>query len=241
MNKIIQGDCLVELKKLPDNSVDCIVTSPPYNKGFYDKHKPHPKDVWKQRNIKYGSFADNLEPQLYIEQQKSVLKELVRIVKLSGSIFYNHKTVIANHKAIFPTYVYDFNVRQLIIWDRGSTPQIAPIRFLPTTEYVFWITKTNCQPKFKRENLYFNNEVWRITPTPMKDHPAPFPEKLVRNCLLATTDKNDIVLDCYMGSGTTGKVAKELKRNYIGIELNPDYIKIAKARIENVNNTLFNM
>lgn len=225
------------LPTIPDNSVDLVVTSPPYNKGFYDKHTPHPTDVWQQRNISYGDFRDNLEPQIYIKQQRDVLTELIRIIKPTGSIFYNTKSVIANHKLVYPTFVFDFNVRQQIIWDRGSTPQLAPIRFFPTTEYIFWITKLNVQPKYYRKGK-FDKEVWRINPKPMKEHPAPFPEELVFQCIISTTDENDLVLDPYSGSGTTGKVCKELKRNFIGIELNPEYLKTAQKRI---NQTMENL
>ena len=68
----------------------------------------------------------------------------------------------------------------------------------------------------------------------MKEHPAPFPEELVETLMLNTTDENDIVLDPYMGSGTTAVVAKKLKRNYIGIEISKEYCKIAEERINNL-------
>jgi site-specific DNA-methyltransferase (adenine-specific) len=236
---IIQGDCLTEIKKLPDESVNCCITSPPYNKGYYDKHKPHKTDAWRQRNIHYGGFKDNLNPQDYIKQQSEVLQQMVRLLKPDGSIFYNTKPVIANHKLVYPTFVFDFNVRQQIIWDRGSSPQLAPIRFFPTTEYIFWITKTNIQPKFYRRGKH-DKEVWRINAKPMKDHPAPFPEELVANCIVTTTDENDTILDPFCGSGTTGVVAKKLNREFIGIELNPEYIKLAEQRINNAQGSLFN-
>lgn len=230
INQIVEGDSLEELRKLPSESVDCVVTSPPYNKGYYDKHKAHPTDTWAQRNIKYGDFADNLEPQDYIKQQKDILKELVRIIKPEGSIFYNHKSVRSNQRIIFPTYVFDFCVRQVLIWDRGSSPQVAPIIWYPTTEYIFWITKTNIQPKFYRKGK-FDKEIWRIIAKAEPDHPAPFPEELVVQCLMSTTDEGDLVLDPYMGSGTTARVAKNLGRNFIGIEKNPEYIKYANRRL----------
>jgi len=232
-NKILCGDAIFELKKLPSDSIDCVITSPPYNKGFYGKHTPSKHDVWKQRNIEYGDFKDDLDPEQYIKQQTEVLTELVRIIKPAGSIFYNHKLQVSNHRAIFPEYIFKFNLRQIIIWDRGSTPQLAPIRFLPTTEYVFWITKTNIQPKFYRRGQ-FDKDVWRIPPKPMLEHPAPFPEELVNQCVLSTTDENDLVVDCFAGSGTVGVVAKRSKRNYILIELNPKYIEIAQKRISEI-------
>ena len=239
VNKIIQGDTLSVLKTLPSESVNCVVTSPPYNKGFYDKHTPSKHDVWQQRNVIYGDFKDNLPPEKYIKQQIEVLKELTRIIKKNGSIFYNHKVVIVNHKAIFPEYVFKYNVRQIIIWNRKSSPQLAPIRFYPTTEYIFWITKTNIQPKFKRKNLIYTKEIWDLPIRPDKNHPAPFPVELPKNCILATTDENDIVLDPYMGIGNTAIACKELGRKYIGIEISPEYCEIAKRRINSIPETLF--
>jgi modification methylase len=239
INKIICGDWNEHLSNIPDSSIDLIITSPPYNKGYYDKHKPHKSDVWRQRNVIYGDFKDNLKPEIYIKQQKELLFELCRIIKPKGSIFYNHKVVIANHKAIFPEYVFRFNVRQIIIWNRKSTPQLAPIRFLPTTEYIFWITKTNTQPKFQRQNLYYTKEVWDLPVKPNSNHPAPFPIELPKNCILATTDKNDIVLDPYMGIGTTAVACKELGRKYIGIEISPEYCELSRRRVNATPESLF--
>jgi len=238
-NQIIQGDSLAILKTLPDESVNLVVTSPPYNKGFYGKHTPSKSDSWQQRNIEYGDFKDNLKPEEYINQQTEVLTELVRIIKKDGSIFYNHKLQVSNHKAIFPTYIFQFNLRQIIIWNRKSTPQLAPIRFLPITEYIFWITKTNIQPKFKRNNLYYTKDIWDLPVRANKDHPAPFPIELPKNCILSTTDENDIVLDPYMGIGTTAAACKELKRKYLGIELKQEYIDMAEKRINKIPETLF--
>lgn len=228
---IIQGDCLEVLKTLASESVDCCITSPPYNKNSA-KRKCSEKDSWQKANIDYILFKDNLPENIYQEQQKQIIAELVRIIKKEGSIFYNHKPRIKNHKVILPSvWLEDFNIRQVLIWDRGNTPSIEPIRWFPTTEYIYWITKTNIQPKFyKRSDKQC--EVIKIAPKPMKDHPAPFPEELVETLMINTTDENDIVLDPFCGSGTTGVVCKKLKRKFIGIELNPEYIKIAEKRIK---------
>jgi len=236
INRIYNMPCEEGLKLLADESVDLVVTSPPYNKGLYDKHTPHYTDVWKQRNIKYEDFSDNLPRNIYVRQQIDMLKECIRILKPQGSIFYNHKSIINNHKIIFPDYVFQFNIRQIIIWDRGSTPQLSPIRFLPTTEYLFWITKANTQPKFQRIGKY-DKEVWPITPKPYGGHPAPFPYELAEQCIISTTDKNDIVCDPYSGSGTTCLVAKEKGRQFIGFENNKNYYKISVDRLNGVEYT----
>jgi len=80
-------------------------------------------------------------------------------------------------------------------------------------------------------NGEFNKEVWYIPPKPYPDHPAPFPEKLVYEAIINTTDENDLVLDPYFGSGTVGVVCVKNKRNFIGIEQSLKYCKIAESRI----------
>jgi modification methylase len=154
-NKIVQGDCLEVMKDIPDNTFDLIVTSPPYNKSFYDKRKKQggKNDVWKQRKIDYGDFKDNLSPEKYEEWQSKVISECLRILKPTGSLFYNHKAFSHKHLLVYPKYVFNFPLKQIITWDRGSTPQINPCRFYPTTELIFWITKTAKQPYFSNKEI----------------------------------------------------------------------------------------
>lgn len=233
MNEIIQGDCLEVLKTFPDESVDCVITSPPYNKGSANR-KFNPKDSWSRAGISYGEFQDNLPEEEYQEQQKAVLRECVRVLKKEGSIFYNHKYRIVNHRVISPEeWLGEFNLRQVIIWDRGSSPVLEPIRFMPTIEQIYWITKERKTPYFTKQGFQFK-DVWRINPDSGNDHPAPFPEQLVSRCLISACPVGGVVLDPYMGSGTVAVSAKKMERNYLGIELNPEYIKIAEERIKRI-------
>lgn len=237
MIKLILGDCLEKMKDIPDNSVDCIITSPPYNKHSANR-KCGKTDSWQRANIDYGDFKDDLPEEEYQKQQKNLMREMVRVLKPNGSIFYNHKVRIVKHRAIIPTeWLSEFNIRQVLIWDRTNTPQLAPIRWFPITEYIYWITKGQVQPKFYKRSKH-QHEIIRITPKPMKEHPAPFPEELVETLMLNTTDENDIVLDPYMGSGTTGVACKNLNRNFIGIEISEEYLKIAEERINNTPDKL---
>ena len=225
-----QGDCLELMKELPAESVDLVVTSPPYNKHSNNRHVGH-TDSWQNAKIDYGVYVDDMAESDYQEWQKKVLRECIRVLKDDGSLFYNHKPRIVNHKIIFPNeWLGEFNIRQMIIWNRKNSPTLEPIRFLPTTEYIYWITKKAKTPKFNREAMKYT-EVWNITATPNSLHPAPFPKELVKRCILATTSKNDVVLDPFMGSGTTGVACVQLNRNFIGYEISPDYFKIAEKRI----------
>jgi len=230
LNKIHQGDVLEILKEMPDEFIDLIITSPPYNKHSA-KRKCGKTDSWRQANIGYGKFNDSMPEMKYQKWQEEVLKECLRVIKKDGSIFYNHKYRIVNHKIISPEkWLKDFNIRQVIIWDRKSSCVLEPIRFMPTFEQIYWIIKERKTPFFNSKAFQFK-DIWRINPAKNNPHPAPFPEELVERCIVACCPKNGIVLDPFMGSGTSALVAQNLGRNFIGIELNPEYIKIAEERL----------
>ena len=237
MSKLILGDSLEEMSKIEDNTISCIVTSPPYNKkGLSGKVKPG-NQVWKKFNIDYNSYGDDLKESDYKDWMVSVLDEMYRIIKPDGSIFFNHKPRRHNNKVFLPT---DFisnsklDIYQVIIWNRLSSPNIRKDVLLPCTEHIYWLTKS--KPKVFKENVdkNYKSEVWVINPDKNTEHPAPFPRKLAENCILLTTEENDIVLDPFLGSGTTSLVAKNLNRDYIGIEIDEKYFNIAKERIENL-------
>ena len=231
MKEIIQGDCLEHLKNITDNTIDLIVTSPPYNKHSANR-KCGKTDSWQKANIDYGEFKDDMPEEEYQEWQKKVLRECIRILKPNGSIFYNHKPRIVNHRIIFPNeWLGEFIIRQMIIWNRKSGPVLEPIRFMPCVEYIYWITKEQKTPKFNQDAFKYK-EVWEISPKPMKDHPAPFPEEVVERCIRATTTEGDIVLDPFAGSFTTCVVAQKLNRKWIGIELSQKFCEMGKERLK---------
>jgi modification methylase len=222
------GDCLTELKKIESNIVDLVVTSPPYNKNYWLRNR-HQKG---KRIITYDTFSDTLEPQEYIRTQKEILDELVRVIKPTGSIYYNHIDILHKHNTIHPSYVYDYNVKQVIVWDRGNTPKLDKSYFLPTTEWLFWIKKDwNSIPYFNKSLATHKKSIWRINKEKNNPHPAPFPEELVDNIVKSSCPENGLILDCYNGSGTTAVVAKKNNMYYIGIDISEQYIQMTKDRI----------
>ena len=228
-NRIYNMDVLEGIRTLDDNSVDLIVTSPPYNKGFYNKHKKRTK--WdlcytKSRVIDYGVFDDNMSPEDYEKWQREVLNECIRVIKPTGSIFYNHKDILYELNCIHPKWVYDYPLKQVITWDRNSTLTIGKEYFYPVTEWIYWIKKSkDARPYFDRKNAKYSKAVWCFPPDKHNNHPAPFPIELPENCILSCSKEGDLVLDPFMGSGTTARAAKLHGRDYIGFELNPEYIK----------------
>jgi len=226
--RLILGDSLTELKKIESNIVDLVVTSPPYNKNYWLRNR-HQKG---KRVIEYDEYHDSLEPQEYIKQQKDILDELVRIIKPTGSIYYNHIDILHKHNTIHPSYVYDYNVKQVIVWDRGNTPKLDKSYFLPTTEWIFWIKKSwDSIPYFNKSLATHKKSIWRINKEKNNPHPAPFPEELVDNIVKSCCPEGGLILDCYNGSGTSAVVAKKNNMDYIGIDISEQYIQMTKNRL----------
>jgi modification methylase len=231
------GDCADILPKL--GQFDVVITSPPYNKAGYEGfiRKRHEKDSWGQRNVDYGDNPENdfmLESE-YQDSQIKILNEIWNHLSDDGSLFYNHKIRVANHKASHPIewlLKTNFVFRQQLIWDRSNSPAVAPIRFLPTTEIVFWMTKYAKQPNFNRaKDLEFKGEVWKFMAEQNPLHPAPYPINLPTN-ILKNIEGNIVVFDPYLGSGTTGVACANMGKAFIGIEKDPKYFDIACERIQ---------
>lgn len=235
-NKIYLEDCLVTLSKMDDSSIDLIVTSPPYNKNLYSKKltkKERDYKVGSFRSIEYDNYDDNLPQEEYNKWQSDILTECCRVLKPTGSIFYNHIDILHHHNTIHPKFVYDFPVKQILIWNRKNTQKIDKSYFYPINEWVFWIKKSkDCKPKFNRKLATFQKNIIDLSPDTKNSHPAPFPESLVSNFILACTDEGDVVYDPFIGSGTTAIAAINNKRDYIGSEISEEYIEQSNLKIK---------
>lgn len=243
INRIYNEDCLETMARIPDNSIDLVVTSPPYNKGFYANKNAKQSKVWNTlngRKIAYDSFSDDMFPEDYEEWQKAVISECIRILKPSGSLFYNHKDIIYKGLIVPPKWVYDFKVRQQIIWDRQSSCMIDPHYFMPANEWIYWIVKDEKKVFFDKEKSSFRTNIWRMN-VDKNPHPAPFPYIMAANIINCCSKEGDIVYDPFMGSGTTALASVKLGRQYIGSEISEKYVQMAneKIKIEQSQLTLF--
>ena len=234
---IYNEDCLETLARMEDNSIDLIVTSPPYNKNFYATSK---KDGNWHNVINYENYNDSIEPKEYENWQRKIISECLRVLKPSGSLFYNHKDILVGGGIVCPSYVYDFNVHQQIIWDRGSSLANDPHYFQPITEYIYWIVKDKKEFFFDKSKSAFRQNIWRMN-VDKNQHPAPFPYIMAANIINCCSKEGDIVYDPFMGSGTTALASVKLGRHYIGSEISENYISMAneKIRIEQSQLTLF--
>jgi site-specific DNA-methyltransferase (adenine-specific) len=313
INKIICGDSLKVLKTIPDESIDCVVTSPPY---------------WALRD--YGVTGQiGLEPSIaeYLDKLILIFDEVKRVLKPSGTCWVNFGDTYANKtkgghrnkpqgnmydsltkRATFPKLKTSLSIpskslcliparfavlmiergwilRNEIIWHKlNAMPQSVRDRFSVDFEKVFFFVKEkryyfrqqfepvkNPQELKRRYSNPFEKRpywklkgrnsksleaikrsqkeilhrgrnkrcVWTIgTGASSANHFAVYPSRLIETPILAGCPENGIVLDPFMGSGTTAVVARKLNRNYIGIELNAGYVTLAENRLKNLNTTL---
>lgn len=232
-NKIICGDCLETMKTMPGKSIDLVVTSPPYNlkNSSGNGMKDGRGGKWKNAALVngYSDHDDCMPHNEYVKWQRDCLEEMMRLLKDDGAIFYNHKWRVQNG-LLQDRYdiVAGLPIRQIIIWRRKGGINFNQGYFLPTYEVIYLIAKKDFKLAPKA-NSY--GDVWEFTQEMKNDHPAPFPVSLIDRIISSTTA--NIILDPFMGSGTTAIVAKFLKRTFIGIEKSPLYCQMAERRLNN--------
>jgi modification methylase len=232
LNKVHCGDCVEMMGRLPAGSIDLIVTSPPYNlrNSTGNGMKNGSGGKWPKAQLMkgYDSHHDAMPHEEYVAWQRDCLGAMMRVLREDGAIFYNHKwRVQGGLLQERSEIVKDFPVRQIIIWKRNGGINFNEGYFLPTYEVLYLI----CKPDFRlAPKANAQGDVWQIPQEDNNPHPAPFPVELVQRCIQATTAQ--IVLDPFMGSGTTAIASEVCQRQWIGFELSNDYCKMARERIQ---------
>lgn len=247
INKIICGDSLLELRKLPDNCIDLVFTSPPYNFGL-DYNKNEDDHYWED----------------YFKNLFLIFDECVRVLKYGGRI-------IVNIQPLFSDYIpshhiisnYFINKKLIwkgeILWEKNNYnckftawgSWKSPSN--PYLKYTWEFLEIYCKGQLKKEGSSINADItadefkksviakWSIAPERnMKEygHPAVFPENLVEKALKLFSFKGDVILDPFNGVGTTTYVSKKFNRKYIGIDISKEYCKTAENRIEKLTEEL---
>lgn len=244
LNQIINGDIIEELRKIPDDSVDMTFADPPFN-----------------LNKKYGKYKDKREDYEYIKWCELWLTEMVRTTKPTGSIFVHNIPKWLIHYANHLNKTAHF--KHWIAWDSMSAPlgkSLLPAHYgilfytkIPKGFKFHELRSPHkkCRAcgemikdyggKKKQINPYGTllSDVWadihRIRHNARRDnHPCQLPEPLLERLILMSTDEGDVVLDPFIGAGTTALAAKRLGRNYIGIDIDPKYKKIVADKLNKI-------
>ncbi|MDR1262979.1 MAG: site-specific DNA-methyltransferase [Oscillospiraceae bacterium] len=256
---VIEGDSYITLQKLPDNFVQCVVTSPPY---------------WGLRDYGIdGQIGLEAQMQQYINNLLSVFREVRRVLLPTGVLWLNigdgytsgnrgYRAVDKKNPAramsirpetpsglkpkdllgipwrlAFALQADGWYLRSDIIWNKpNAMPESVKDRPTRSHEYIFMFTKSEkyyYDSVSVREDNRNRRTVWNVNTSPFPEaHFATFPPKLVIPCVLSSSKEKEFILDPFFGSGTVGEVAQKNGRKFIGIELNPEYIAIAKKRLQ---------
>jgi len=279
--KLIHGDCLEEMKKLGPESVQCVVTSPPY----FQLRSYLPRE----HSDKAREIGTEQTPDKYVAKLVAVFREVKRALRRDGTVWLvlgdsmlpSKCEAMIPHRTAIALVNDGWICRQTLIWHKPAPlPLPTKDRCTRSHEYIFLLAKNKnyyydaaaiAEPltrpeegnrrtpavfggrdKYteakKQSRLHSGNEylgttngtrnkrsVWTVTTQPFKEaHFAVFPPALIAPCILAGSKTGDTVLDPFLGSGTTGLVALRYGREFIGIELNAEYIELARRRIAKV-------
>ena len=232
--QLFHGDCLEGMQRLPDESVDLVITSPPYNKNTTANwYSAQWKDAfWKNGlNEGYGEYKDALPHEEYVAWQKEVLSECWRVIKPTGAIFYNHKPKPCNKLLQTPLELNPgLPLRQILIWHTNSRVNFSQHHFVPAHEWILIFAGPDF--KLKSRSASKLSDVWTFMAEKDPRHPAPFPIELPRRILASVEGK--VILDPFMGSGTTGVACMETGRKFLGIEKEESYFRIAVNRLREI-------
>lgn len=241
INKVIAGDCLEVIKNIPDNSIDITFADPPFN-----------------LKKKYNGYKDNKEFSTYLAWCKQWIHEMVRITKPTGSIFVHNIPKWLTYYSNFLNEIAYF--KHWITWDAPSAPMgksLQPSHYgilyyvkdiKKRKFYEIRYTHKRCRKcgyllkdyGGKKASLHpfgpLVSDVWtdihRIKHNKYRDeHPCQLPIHLLERIILMSTDENDIVLDPFVGTGTTVIAAKRLGRRFIGIDIDEIYVNITKNKL----------
>jgi len=237
LNKIYNEDCLETLSRIPDDYIDLVITSPPYNMNLRIRNGEYTsRQIVKEFSSKYDGFDDNLPIDDFYKHHSQIIKELLRT---SNLIFYVIQIVTGSKRAFFKI-IGDFNenLKDIIIWDKGVAQPAMQKQVLNRQSEIilvfekdYPISRQFRSAPFERGKL---NDVWNISRGKKlnKDHGAVFPEELVEKIITNFSNKKDVVYDPFLGTGTTAFVAKKLGRNYLGSELLESYFNFAQERLD---------
>lgn len=227
LNKILQGDAYELIKQLPNKSIDLIVTDPPYelakrttSKGYFSEHITNLYEDFSKANVMGGLQSD-------------ILDEFMRVMKKPNIYIWCNKKQI-------PEYLNYFVVKhscsfEIMVWIKSNPMPLCGRNYMNDKEFCLYFR--NGVPL---TTTYQSGKTYWISQTNKSDkqkygHPTIKPEFIIDMLIKNSSKEGDVVLDCFIGSGTTAACSKRLQRTYIGFELNPEFAEKARLRVESVN------
>jgi site-specific DNA-methyltransferase (adenine-specific) len=234
LNTIYNENCLDTMKRMPNNFVDIVVTSPPYNIG---KNRTNGNFEKKQ----YKTYSDDLTKEEYFNQTKDWINELLRVTKYH--IFWNVQELKGN-KGISQFIMKEFadNLKETFIWVKTNpNPTCLEGLICNSYEYIFCLSNDRPDSKMFTYHNFNKKMIKNVIEKPVNNgaskkeeggHGYAFGEWLPNFFINKFTKEGDTIYDCFMGSGTTAKSAHLYNRNWIGSEISKEYVDIANKRLK---------
>lgn len=238
INKIHNESCLDTMVKMPDDFVDLVITSPPYNMNLRIRNGAYcSRQIVKEFSTKYTGFDDNLPIDEFYKLHYKILQQLLRVSPL---VFYNFQIVTGSKRAFFKI-IGEFSdyLKDVIIWNKmNAQPSMHDNVLNSQYEFILIFDKYSSISRmfdfcnFGRGEL---GNVWDINRAQDRndsnDHGATFPMELPARIIRNFSKENDLIYDPFVGTGTTASASKRYGRRYIGSEISEKYCEIAERRI----------
>ncbi len=237
VNEIKCQDCKIYLKSIPDNFVDLIIIDPPYNVS--KKNSVIRMKDRKSVNYDFGDWDYDFDP-------KEIMPDLKRVLKPNGSIyiFTSTKLIAIYH----PILEKEWRYRSIITWVKTNpVPKFFKNGYLSATEFVLYAVNKkdrqerpvfNFKTQAEMKNVFITSALQgkeRLKDENNKTlHPTQKPLSLVKHLIEISSNEGDIVMDCFLGTGTTAVASKMLNRNYIGCEFDEKYFKVIQERLKTI-------
>lgn len=234
---LLNGDCVKMMCSFPDRSIDCIITDPPYNIGLFMHERNTNLNKMRENQFAYAGW-DNLEYKEWKQNMTRFLKQCSRVLKKKATLIM-FMSVIKVADILNLATKYGFYYKTTGIWHKTNPmPRNMNLHFVNSIEcWIYFIydgTTGTFNNEGKVKHDFLESSVCPLSEKKYGKHPTQKPLSILKELIKSVTNPNDIVLDPFMGSGSTCVAATQLKRRYIGIELNKEYYEIAKSRIKEV-------
>ena len=237
VNKVYQMDCLKGMKDIDDNSVDLIVTDPPYYiENLKEDMREQTIRQSSRNNIFFNKFDHFKDKNDYVVFIRGLLKEFMRILKPKAQVymFFSYHHLDWGIQSIKNN---GFKFYKPLIWYKPDTMGVFPNQYGCNYEPILWFRKEGDEGKVKLHIGCGQRDVFTVNSTlntyrkECGYHPTPKPIKIIRQLILNGSDEGDLILDPFMGSGTTAVAAKQTNRNFLGFEKEGDYLKTTYRRL----------
>lgn len=241
MIKVMNGDCLVHLKEIPSDSIDCVITDPPYmisQKGKSIGRKSLSSKSWKRDmdiKLDFGVWDNYESEQEFFDFTEVWFKECARVLKPKGWIYIFFDKQKVGYFDLFLAKKYGIKGRTVFAWLKSNpVPSFRKVNWLSASEFIWVGSKGEC----KLKNFLQQKEMHNYMITPNKssygktEHPTEKPEAVIKKLVLVNTNEGDTILDCFAGSGVVGLVCKQLNRNCILIEKDKKFVDMINKRLE---------